>query len=429
MMDLTARRAERTDARLLWRWANDPETRRRSFGKATIPYADHLTWLAAKLASDASAIWIFRDGPEPVGQVRVDLADGVAEVSLVVAPEHRGRGYGKSMLASALPLLRRDFAPHHRVRALVLDDNVASLRLFTAGGFRVVGPARRADGQQATVLELQPSGKGEAGASRLKVVGAIQARTGSTRLPGKVLLPIAGRSAIERIAGRMAACRELDAIVVSTSVEPRDDALEQLATRIGLACVRGSEADLVERLGRTARVTGADALVRITADCPLTDPALIDRTVVAWRDSGGRLDYVSNVFPATFPDGLDVEVLSRQVLERLGGEITDPFFRESLTAYIRERPGAFEILNVEHCSDLSHLRWTLDYPEDLRFVEAVYTALGERAVFGMAEILDLVERHPELRDLNRHREDTVTLRGIRGATYHAALSKHQAQRP
>jgi len=158
MVALTARRAEGGDAELLRQWRNDPETRRRSFTKTSVSVAEHRAWLHTRLASDRAAIWIFSDGVVPVGQVRVDIDGEVAEVSIVVAPEQRARGYGKSMLSAAVALLRREFGAGLRARALVLDDHEASLRTFKACGFRVVGPAARDDGQRATVLEL-PGGR------------------------------------------------------------------------------------------------------------------------------------------------------------------------------------------------------------------------------------------------------------------------------
>jgi RimJ/RimL family protein N-acetyltransferase len=158
MVALTARRADAGDAELLRDWRNDPETRRRSFTKTTVSVAEHRAWLHTRLASDRAAIWIFSDGGVPIGQVRVDIDGDVAEVSIVVAPEQRGRGYGKAMLSEALRLLRKEFDACLRARALVLDDHEASLRTFKACGFRVVGPAARDDGQHATVLEL-PAGR------------------------------------------------------------------------------------------------------------------------------------------------------------------------------------------------------------------------------------------------------------------------------
>jgi RimJ/RimL family protein N-acetyltransferase len=158
MVTLTARRADASDAELLRDWRNDHETRRRSFTKTSVSVAEHRAWLRKRLASDRAAIWIFSDSEVPVGQVHVDIDGDVAEVSIVVAPERRGRGYGKAMLSEAMGLLRRDFGPDVRARALVLDEHEASLRTFKACGFRVVGPAARGDGQHATVLEL-PAGR------------------------------------------------------------------------------------------------------------------------------------------------------------------------------------------------------------------------------------------------------------------------------
>jgi RimJ/RimL family protein N-acetyltransferase len=155
MVALTARRADAADAELLRGWRNDPETRRRSFAKTAVSVAEHRAWLHARLGSDRAAIWIFSDGEVPVGQVRVDLDGDVAEVSIVVAPERRGQGYGKAMLSEAMQLLRKEFGAGVRARALVLDDHEASLRTFKACGFRLVGPAARDDGQRATVLELE----------------------------------------------------------------------------------------------------------------------------------------------------------------------------------------------------------------------------------------------------------------------------------
>lgn len=139
------------DAELLWRWANDPETRRNSFSAAPIPYSDHVAWLEQRLGSEATRLWIFEDGGEPVGQVRVDTAGDVAEVHIVVAPERRGHRYGKRMLAEAIDRFRAENG-RARIRASVLEHNVASLRLFDACGFRVVERTRGPE--RAILLEL-----------------------------------------------------------------------------------------------------------------------------------------------------------------------------------------------------------------------------------------------------------------------------------
>ena len=382
---VTLRPAVLDDCPVLWRWRNDPETRQASVDEREIPVDTHTRWFEETLKrSDRKLFIVSADGVD-AGMVRLDIQDRDAAVSVNIAPEWRGCGVGLRALGS---LSREAFGPLGllRMSAVVKRENAASRIAFERAGFTVVdagGPLLHAS------------------KARLHVVAAIQARMGSTRLPGKVLVSISGRPTIQRIAERLAVCQELDAVAVSTSVENRDDAIADLAAHLGLVCVRGSETDLIERLGRTAARTGADALVRITADCPLVDPALVDRVVGVWRRSAGRLEYVSNVFPPTFPDGLDVEVLSRTALERLDREVSDP---------------------LEHPKDLSRLRWTMDYPEDLAFVEAVYRRLGSQGeIFGMEDLLRLLEWSPELRDLNRCREDVTVERGIRGTGYHAAL--------
>jgi UDP-2,4-diacetamido-2,4,6-trideoxy-beta-L-altropyranose hydrolase len=145
------------DAALLWGWANDPETRRNAFTKAPIPYETHVVWLQGRLASDATRLLIFADAEGPVGQVRFDVDADVAEVSIVVAPERRGRGHGRAMLTEAVRALRAEHGPAVRPRAAVLGHNARSLALFRACGFVSVGVERR-DGEEAIVLELREDG-------------------------------------------------------------------------------------------------------------------------------------------------------------------------------------------------------------------------------------------------------------------------------
>ena len=152
-MSLALREARMSDAELLWRWANDRETRQNSFSKAAIPYADHVAWLERRLASDATRIWIFSDAEVPVGQVRFDISDEVAEVGITVAPEQRGRGYAEAMLRQAVARLCEERGERVRPQAFVFAHNAASLRLFRACGFEEVATVRR-DGEPVIVLEL-----------------------------------------------------------------------------------------------------------------------------------------------------------------------------------------------------------------------------------------------------------------------------------
>ena len=148
------REARLADADLLWRWANDRETRANSFTSSPIPYEEHVSWLAQRLGSDRTRIWIFSDGDAPVGQVRIDISGAIAEIGITVAPEHRGRGYGKAMLEGAMRRLSAERRDRVRPRASVLAHNEASLRLFRACGFEEVSTVRRDSGEQVIVLEL-----------------------------------------------------------------------------------------------------------------------------------------------------------------------------------------------------------------------------------------------------------------------------------
>lgn len=234
------------------------------------------------------------------------------------------------------------------------------------------------------------------------VLAVIQARLGSTRLPGKTLADIAGRPMLAHVVDRARAIPGVEEVVLATTVNPRDDRLAEWAATAGLACVRGSEDDLLDRFHSTLAQHPADAVVRVTPDCPILDPEVSGRVVAEWRRREGHVDYVSNVHPPTFPDGLDTEVVPREALETAWRAATLRSDREHVTPFIWRQPERFRLFNVEHTADLSALRWTVDTADDLEFVRAVYDRFGSTGSrrFGMNEVLALLARHPELRELN-----------------------------
>jgi spore coat polysaccharide biosynthesis protein SpsF len=233
-----------------------------------------------------------------------------------------------------------------------------------------------------------------------RTVAIIQARTGSTRLPGKVLLPLLGRPILSLVVERAARAGLVDEVVVATTVDPSDDAIVDLAAREGWAVERGSDADVLDRYAQAARAHQADIVVRITSDCPLIDPTLIDRTIEAFVD--GNADYASNSLePRTFPRGLDVEVVARAALERAWREDDDVGLREHVTPYIYSHPDRFRLVGVTSPNDLSGHRWCVDVPEDYALVGRIYDALG-RDDFGWRDALAIVEAHPDWSELNSH---------------------------
>jgi spore coat polysaccharide biosynthesis protein SpsF len=237
----------------------------------------------------------------------------------------------------------------------------------------------------------------------MKVLGLIQARMGSSRLPGKVLMPLAGEPMLARVVERLRRATRLDEVVVATTVEPADEAVAQLCQARGWPCFRGSQDDVLDRFYRAGREHGADVIVRVTADCPLIEPAVVDRVVQAYLDAKDA-DLVSNVWPRrTFPRGLDTEVVRWAALERAWREDDNPAWREHVTAFIYRRPDLFRVANVENAQDFSAGRWTVDTADDLALVRAVYDHFGHDR-FGWEQTLRLLDQHPEWTALNRHIE-------------------------
>jgi spore coat polysaccharide biosynthesis protein SpsF len=236
-----------------------------------------------------------------------------------------------------------------------------------------------------------------------RTVAIVQARMGSTRLPGKVMLPLLGEPILTHVMRRASRARTLDEVVVATTGLPEDDPIVALAGSEGWPVERGSEADLLERYLGAARAHDAGVIVRITSDCPLIDAAVIDRTVGAFRT--GDVDYASNTLdPATYPRGLDVEVIARAALERAGREDLDPAWREHATPYLYRHPELFRMLRVpadDARDDLATHRWSVDTPEDYALVERIFEALG-RDDFTWHEALAVVEAHPSWSAINRH---------------------------
>lgn len=216
------------------------------------------------------------------------------------------------------------------------------------------------------------------------IVAIIQARTGSTRLPNKVLADIEGKSMLAHIIERVKAS-SVDKVIVATTTNPQDEPIVDIAKQYGVDYFLGSEHDVLDRYYNAATRFRADSIVRITADCPLIDPHVIDKIVQAYLK--GNYDYVTNVIKRTYPDGLDTEVFSYSALQKAWLEATLPEDREHVTLYVWKRPDLFNHYSVEQDKDLSRLRWTVDTQKDLDFVRDVYKCLGRRGIFYMEDIL------------------------------------------
>ena len=227
----------------------------------------------------------------------------------------------------------------------------------------------------------------------MKVVAVVQARMGSTRLPNKVMKEIGGRPMIDLLLSRLAKSQEVSEIVVATSVAPRNLPLVAAVKKLGYRCVQGSENDVLGRYYQAAKLAGADVVVRITGDCPLVDPALVDSVIRGYLDSA--VDFFSNINPPTYPDGLDVEVFSFASLERAAQEAVKAFDREHVTPYLRE-PGRFRQKGISHAVNLSSMRWTVDEQADFEVISNIFDHFAPDIHFPWTEVLNLQLRNPAL---------------------------------
>lgn len=247
----------------------------------------------------------------------------------------------------------------------------------------------------------------------MRTVAIIQARMGSSRLPGKVLEDVEGRSVLAHTVRRAQAIEGVDRVVVATTRSELDDAVVAECERLGVGWGRGSEDDVLERYVDAARASEAELVVRITSDCPLLDPVESAKVVAALHaslasaEARERADYASNTIVRRLPRGLDTEAFTREALERAHRTATTPREREHVTLTMYEHPADYRLLSVvTRERDASSHRWTVDTAEDLRLVREVMARLVpvHGHSFGLSEVLSLVEREPWIAELNRHVE-------------------------
>lgn len=223
---------------------------------------------------------------------------------------------------------------------------------------------------------------------------------GSTRLPGKVLMDLGGETTLGRVVRRLSRAKLITEVAIATTVSPVDDAVVSEAKRLGMPCFRGSEFDVLARYVGAAEALAAEVVVRVTSDCPLIDAQLADEVIRKFLDEGA--DFACNVWPRTYPRGLDTEVFTSAALKNVSNSAHQPHQREHVTPWFYEQRDVIRFVSVKEEADHSSYRWTLDTPEDLRLIREIYQRFDNRINFGWREILACIERSPELREINAH---------------------------
>lgn len=237
---------------------------------------------------------------------------------------------------------------------------------------------------------------------RPHVVMIVQARMGSIRLPGKVLANIQGQPMLARVVERGRRAKTVDDVIVATTTDPADDAVVELCEGRAFPVIRGDAFDVLDRYYQAAKAWDADVIVRVTGDCPLLDPEVVDRTVRALLEADPPADLALNRFvdDRTYPVGLDTEACTMAALERAWKEADQPYQREHVMPFLYDPPGRFRVIHVRNEDDYGDLRWTVDTAEDLELVRSIYAALAPDEDFGWQQVLALIEAHPELAAIN-----------------------------
>jgi spore coat polysaccharide biosynthesis protein SpsF len=234
----------------------------------------------------------------------------------------------------------------------------------------------------------------------MKVIAIVQARMGSTRLPGKVLMDLGGQPVLSRVVLRLRRAATLAEVVVATTESWKDESVVQLCEDRCVKVFRGSEEDVLDRYYRAASFYGCDAVVRITSDCPLVDAELVDHVVREFLEK--KADYASNVLVRTYPRGLDAEVFTLSALEKVWRLADRPHQREHVTPLFYQRPDLFRLAHTRGEKDYSRYRWTLDTPDDLCLIRTIYGHFDNRDDFSWRQAIDLMEQIPELHSINAH---------------------------
>jgi spore coat polysaccharide biosynthesis protein SpsF len=232
----------------------------------------------------------------------------------------------------------------------------------------------------------------------MKTLALIQARMGSSRLPGKALMKLGSSSVLAKVVRRVQQARLVDEVVVATTIQRSDDSIVEECEVEKVTVIRGSEDDVLDRYYQAARELKASTVVRITADCPLIDPTLIDDVVLEFERQ--LPDYASNTLVRTYPRGLDTEVFSIDALARAWHDARQPWERAHVTPFLYQHPEMFRLISVCSDRDYSKCRWTLDTPEDYEFLREVYLCLEDRTDFSWRDVLDLLRREPRLSLIN-----------------------------
>lgn len=237
----------------------------------------------------------------------------------------------------------------------------------------------------------------------MNIIAIVQARMGSTRLPGKIMMNILDKPILWHVINRTKKSKFIENIIVATTQNPEDDVICEFCRESGINYFRGSETDVLDRYYRCAKEFNGDIIVRLTSDDPLNDSSVIDRMIESFLDSFPDIDYVGNDLKFSYPVGVNAQIFSRSALEKVWKEANDSEDREHVMLYLLNSPEKFKIKGIENEFDYSHYRWTLDFTEDFEFIKKIYMHFGD-LYFTMNDIIDYLDKNPQIVKINSMHE-------------------------
>lgn len=412
-MEVSFRKIEPLDLEMIMNWRNQERILKNSRDRRVLTMEDQLKWFQRISGSGIDDIYIIlRDGM-PVGVCglgRINRQDSTAEITYYLGVQNNAAADVMVGVETYAFLKKKGFKEYHlnRLHGEVFGFNEGGMRLAYHCGFKKEGVKRQSvfwDGKywDSIMVGLLAEEYRLQEAENKKVVIIVQARTGSTRLPGKILKEVMGKSLLEYLLERLKRVVKCSEICVATTTKPQEQPILDICSRMSIKNFRGSEDDVLERYFLAAREVQADAIVRVTSDCPLIDPIEIDKLIDYYLEYSDTYDYVTHSLERSYPAGMEAEIFSFAALKKAHETATSRPDREHVTLYLRERPDLFRLGNIRYKEDQKHHRWTVDTPEDFalvaKIIETLYPVNPE---FSMEEILHLCRENPDWKNINSH---------------------------
>lgn len=412
-MKVSFRKIEKSDLEMIMNWRNHERILKNSRDRRVLTMEDQLKWFQRISGSGNDDMYIVLKDGAPIGVCglgRINRQDRTAEITYYLGVQQNPAMDVAIGIEVYAFLKKKGFNDYHfhRLHGEVFGFNKGGLRLALHCGFKNEGVKRQSvfwDGQHwdSIMVGLLAEEYYQQELGKIKVVIIVQARTGSTRLPGKILKEVMGKPLLSYLLERLKRVVLCNEICVATTTKEQEQPIVDICSQLSVKVFRGSEENVLERYFLAAQNLNANAIVRITSDCPLIDPIEIDKLIAYYLANSGCYDYTSHGLERTYPMGMEAEIFSFDALKRTYQEAKSDSEKEHVTLYMRRNPALFRLGNLAYHENKKNHRWTVDTAEDFeliaKIIENLYPANFE---FSLKDIIDICERNPQWQEINGH---------------------------